>query len=65
MIERYGKAGKKIELKNECAESVDYGDKTFDLIFTSPYFNIERYSKRRPILEETQKVRKLVGIISF
>ena len=36
MIERYGKAGKKIELKNECAESVDYGDKTFDLIFTSP-----------------------------
>jgi len=46
MIERYGKAGKKIELKNECAESVDYGDKTFDLIFTSPpYFNIERYTQ--------------------
>lgn len=46
MIEDYGKAGKKIELKNECAESVSYGDKTFDLIFTSPpYFNIERYTQ--------------------
>lgn len=46
MIEDYGKAGKKIELKNECAETVDYGDKTFDFIFTSPpYFNIERYTQ--------------------
>ena len=44
-VELYGK-GKDITLVCDCAEDVDYGDREFDTIFTSPpYFNIERYTQ--------------------
>ena len=34
-----------VTIFNECAEDVDYGDKMFDLVFTSPpYFDLERYT---------------------
>lgn len=37
---------KSVKMISGCAESVDYGDEMFDMIFTSPpYFNIERYTQ--------------------
>lgn len=54
MVNDFNHDNKKIILKNDCAESVDYGDETFDFIFTSPpYFNIERYTQ-----EENQSWKK-------
>ena len=46
--------GKSVEMVQGCAESVDYGDRMFDLVFTSPpYFNIERYTH-----EDNQSFKK-------
>ena len=44
MIEALGDE-RDVTIFNECAEDVDYGDKKFDLVFTSPpYFDLERYT---------------------
>ena len=44
MIEEFG-TERDVTIFNECAEDVDYGDKKFDLVFTSPpYFDLERYT---------------------
>ena len=44
MIKEFGPQ-RDITIFNECAEDVDYGDKMFDLVFTSPpYFDLERYT---------------------
>ena len=44
MIDEFG-IEEDITIFNDCAEDVDYGDKKFDLVFTSPpYFDLERYT---------------------
>ena len=44
MIDSFG-VERDVTIYNECAEDVDYGDKKFDLVFTSPpYFDLERYT---------------------
>lgn len=44
MIDQFG-AEEDVTIFNDCAEDVDYGDRKFDLVFTSPpYFDLERYT---------------------
>ena len=44
MIDQFG-AEEDVTIFNDCAEDVDYEDKKFDLVFTSPpYFDLERYT---------------------
>ena len=44
MIDQFG-AEEDVTIFNDCAEDVDYEDRKFDLVFTSPpYFDLERYT---------------------
>jgi len=53
MIDSFG-VERDVTIYNECAEDVDYGDKKFDLVFTSPpYFDLERYTA-----EDTQSWKR-------
>jgi len=48
LIHKSYNVNKKVDFICAPAEDVDYGDRKFDFIFSSPpYFNIERYSKEK------------------
>jgi len=46
MLADFNVPNKKVELFNSCAEDVSYGNREFDLVFTSPpYYDVERYTQ--------------------